>query len=1037
MKVKFIIFLYLILILTIFSESVDAQSFGKNKVQYTNFNWQFIQSEHFDVYFTNGGAEIAEFVADVAERSYFSIKRDFRFELADRISIVVYNSHNDFEQTNVSLGPPEESVGGFTEFFKNRVVIPYQGDWESLRHVVHHELTHAVMLQMVYGSGTQSIIVGMARLQLPLWLIEGLAEYESRGWDVESDMYMRDAALNGYVPPVDRLYGFMAYKGGQSVLYYLAEKYGNEKIGEILGKIKINRNVDIGLKKAIGVDVKDLTKRWHLHLKRQYWPDISGRLEPEEIAKKLTDHEKDKNFINNGPALSPKGDKIVFLSDRSDYFDIYLMSAIDGRILKKLVSGQQTSNLEELHWLQSGLSWSPDGQYVAFSAKAGEEDALHIVDVRRAKITRSLKFGIDGIFTPSWSPKGDEIAFVGIQNGFGDIYAVNLETEKLRRITNDKFSDIEPSWSPDGSKLIFVSDRGEHTSTEYDEQFRIQDIDFRNLDIYIIEADGSHIERITDTPELEHYPVFSPTGDKFAFTSDACGIPNIYIYDLQTNERYPITNIITGAFHLSWGGEDGSKLAFASFYNAGYDIYLMKNPFSIKPGEISLEKTNFIKKKEEGKIDVSITDKADFLREEDADAKDTEENKYKQIVFNSDFMKGDIKQREKTEKEVFLDSTDYKFSSGEYKINKYKVKFSPDIVYGNASYDQIFGMQGNTQIALSDVLGNHRINLYLLLLSDIRNSNYMVTYYYLPRRIDVGFGLYHFAYYIPTSWFDWVRDRIYGGNLMLSMPFSRYRRIDFGMNFLAIDREFLTWAIPTFRRRVLISSLNLVNDTVLWGEIGPVNGGRSSIGVHYSPKINNDGLEFITFKADWRKYFKISNEYSFMTRFAGGFSEGEHKQNFFVGGIDNWLNYKFRDGIRVNYLEDIYFSSFEMPLRGADFYELVGTRYLLTNLEFRFPLIRYFILGWPLPIGFQNIRGALFADLGSAWYDDESYQPFLKTGSGGVRLNPEYIMMGYGLGTRMNLGFFILRFDIAWTSDWTSAGSKPKAKYYFSLGAEL
>jgi len=192
---------------------------------------KYIQSEHFDIYFSEGGESNAEFTAEIAEESYQELKDDFRYELTDRITIVVYNSHNDFEQTNISLGPPEESVGGFTEFFKNRVVIPYEGDWEKFRHVIHHELTHAVMLQMVYGSGVQAIVTGLTRLHLPIWFVEGLAEYESRGWDTESDMFMRDAALNGRVPPISSLYAYMAYKGGQAVLYYISQKYGGEKIG--------------------------------------------------------------------------------------------------------------------------------------------------------------------------------------------------------------------------------------------------------------------------------------------------------------------------------------------------------------------------------------------------------------------------------------------------------------------------------------------------------------------------------------------------------------------------------------------------------------------------------------------------------------------------------------------------------------------------------------------------------------------------------------------------------------------------------------
>lgn len=1020
-----VLLLGLLLIISV----ADAQYFGKNKVQYTFFDWSYIQTKHFDVYFTEGGQEIAEFVGGVAEQSYASLRKDLRYDLVDRISIIAYNSHNDFEQTNVSMGPPEESVGGFTEFFKNRVVIPYQGSWEELRHVVHHELTHAVMLQMVYGAGAQSIIVGMARFQMPLWLIEGLAEYESRGWDVESDMYMRDAALNGYAQSIDQLYGFMAYKGGQSVLYYLSQKYGGQKIGEILGKIKINRSVEHGFKESVGIGIKDLTERWHLHLKREYWPDLAGRLEPEEFAKRMTDHEKKRNFINTGPALSPKGDKLVFLSDQSDYFDIYLMSAVDGRIIKKLVSGQQTSNLEELHWLKAGLTWSPDETQIAFAAKAGEEDALHIVDVEKAKIIKSFKFGIDGILTPSWSPKGDEIAFTGIQNGFSDIYAVNLTTEKIRNITRDKFSNLEASWSPDGERLVFVSDRGEHVGS--DESIKIHEINYRNLDVFIINSDGSGLQALTQTPALEQSPVFHPNGRKIAYTSDASGISNIYVHDLESEVIYPITNIITGVFHLSWAA-NGQKLAFASFYNAGYDIYLMTDPLSIQPGDVVPLKTNFIRQLENPEITAQTAE--DSAQVDSTD----EENQFKNYIFGRDFIKGNMEAARKIPQQpVFLDSSQYLLTTGDYKINKYKKKFSPDIVYGNASYDQIFGLQGNTQLSFSDVLGNHRINLYFNVLYDLRNSNYMLNYSYLPRRLDMGFGAFHFAYFLPTSYYDWVRDRNYGGSAYLSYPFSRYKRLEYSLTFLAIDREYLTYGfLPMDKRRVFINNLNFIKDTALWAYTGPSNGERSSIGISYSPYFTKYSLEFLTLNLDWRKYFRIGPEYSFAVRFAGAVSEGKHPQRFFVGGVPNWLNRHFQGGVRINMMDDIYFSSFETPLRGADYYEKVGTRFMLTNLEFRFPLIRYFVLGWPLPIGFQNIRGALFSDIGTAWDKDDAFKPATTTANGVLQLQD--LMMGYGLGMRANLGIFIFMVDVAWNTDLTSENTKKsKAKYYLSLGIDF
>ncbi|UCE05724.1 MAG: PD40 domain-containing protein [bacterium] len=1027
---RLLIFFILLIILS--PQLLMSQYFGKNKVQYETFEWQFIQSEHFDIYFTKGGEKVAEFTAEVAEASYKQLKEDLRYELTDRITIITHNSHNDFEQTNVDLSPPEESVGGFTEFFKNRVVVPYEGEWEKFRHVIHHELTHAVMLQMVYGAGVQSIITGMARLRLPLWLIEGLAEYESRGWDTESDMFMRDATLNGYVPNVDYLYGFMAYKGGQSVLYYLDQKYGGEKIGELLGKVKVTKSMERGLKQAIGLDTKDLTKKWHMHLKREYWPDIADRKEPEEFAKRLTDHKKWHNFVNSGPALSPKGDRIVFLSDRSGYFDVYLMSAIDGKMLGKLVSGQQSGDLEELHWLRAGISWSPDSKFIVFAAKSLGDDVLHIVNVKKRKIVTKIELDLDGIFTPSWSPGGDKIAFMGVKDGQGDIYCYHLKANKLTKITDDVFSDLQPQWSPDGNKIVFVSDRHHAADVnELPEDFKIYNEEFRNLDIYIKDLETNKIERITNTPNLEGSPVFSPNGDRLAYTSDASGIFNIYIYDLNSGMNYPITNVITGIFNLSWHGDE-NKLAFVSFYNAGYDIYLLRNPLKITPGTIKLEDTNFIAKHghQQTRQRYASLQKTDLKLKKEID-----ESTFRTFVFDKEFAEGKI-DIEPSRESVFLDTADYKSPSGEYRISKYKVKFSPDILYGTASYSQFYGVQGLTQIALSDVLGNHRINIFTNLFYDLRNSNYELIYLYLPKQTDFGIGAYHYTYfyYIYHPYYpSWARDRYYGATFYVSHPFSKFKRIDAALQWAAIDRDLLQLqGYPTQKIQLLMAGLYLVKDTVLWGYTGPINGNRYSLGINYSPGIGVNSLNFLTMKLDYRKYMQIGKDYNFVFRLTGGFSEGREPHTFFLGGTTGWLNYKTRGGLRVGEIKDIYFSSFEVPMRGGYYYERFGDRFFINNLEFRFPLIRYFLMGWPLAIGFQNIRGALFTDIAAAWYDN-NFRGVDATEGGFPALKD--IFFGYGIGARMNLGFFVFRFDIAWSSDLANYTHGPY--YYISLGPEF
>src|SRR5690606_26474809 len=177
--------------------------FGKNKVHYGADEWQYVQSKHFDVYYTDGGRYLADFTAKAAEEAYQQVSALFQHQISDRIPFVVYQSHNEFAVTNVvELPTYSEGIGGVTELFKNRIAIPFTGDYRDYRRVVHHELVHAVINDMFYGGSIQSIIQNNIRLALPLWFNEGLAEYAALGWDTQSDMYVREAILEDNLAPI-------------------------------------------------------------------------------------------------------------------------------------------------------------------------------------------------------------------------------------------------------------------------------------------------------------------------------------------------------------------------------------------------------------------------------------------------------------------------------------------------------------------------------------------------------------------------------------------------------------------------------------------------------------------------------------------------------------------------------------------------------------------------------------------------------------------------------------------------------------------
>ena len=1023
--------------------SAQEGNFGKNKVQYKNFTWYFIQTRHFDIYFSDGGEYLANFTAAAAESAYTMISRSFRYHINNRIPIMVYNSHNEFQQTNVISEYMEEGIGGVTELFKNRVVLPFEGSYRMFRHVIHHELVHAVINDMFYGGSIQSIISNNVRIQLPLWFNEGLAEYEALGWDTNSDMFMRDAALHTYLPPIEYLSGYFAYRGGQSVWFYIANKYGEQKIAEILNRIKGAHSVELGFKSTLGLSVEELNERWQKEQKVLYWPDIAKREDPADFATQLTKHVKDGNFYNTSPTISPQGDKIAFISDRDDYFDVFVMSTIDRKV-KKIVDGQRSKNFEELHLLTPGISWSPNGKKVALAVKSGERDAIFLVDVASGD-EEKLEFELDGIFSVVWSPVGNKLAFVGNKEERSDIYVYDMDTKNLDNLTDDCFSDADPTWGPDGKSIYFSSDRRAFVDhADIPRKFKMSRYDFSQLDLYSVNLDSRAIKRITDFPGSdETSPVLSPDGKKMLYVSDRNGISNIYERNLETNEDRPVTNSVTGVMQLSLSS-DGNKLTFSALNEAGFDIYLMKTPFQKKLAVTELEPTEYVKRKQRTMqksvpVPAKMADSSAAARSEKDSVSVYGDNvriDFHNYVFTEPAQTAPV-QVEPDYSEPGFDIADSVDENGNLRANKYKLNFSPDIVYGNAAFSTFYGVQGTTMMAFSDMLGDHQIYFLTNLLLDLKNSDYVLAYYYLPLKIDYGFQAFHSArfLYLTDSYGDYAlyRFRNWGMSLSASYPLDKFNRTELGMMWLNLSRENIDYtAEVTQQRSMIVPQISYVHDNTMWGFTAPNNGTRYNVTAMVSPKVGSDALDFQTVTFDYRTYMRFWHDNSFVIRWSGGASMGPNAQKFFIGGTDGWINREFDSGgIPIENVEDYAFLTPVLPLRGYNYNVRMGTKYALMNYEVRYPLIRYLVTGG-LPIALQNITGAAFVDAGSCWSNGQVYKAFAKDAYGDIVTQD--LLIGTGFGVRMFLFGLPFKFDVAW-SYMVNNFSMPK--YYFSLGGDF
>lgn len=555
-------FLYVILI----PIAINAAYFGKNKVQYSQFDWKVHPTPHLEIFFYEGEEELVQFASIVLETELERLTSILGKPPSTKVPVIIYANHSDFEQTNVILDLIDEGVGGFTELYRNRIVIPFNGSYEDFRHVLTHEMTHVIQSSSL-RSGSTSILPRDALFRIPLWFIEGMSEYISLRENPETDIIIRDLIYYNKLVPIEELWkiegSYIMYKEGQSILKYIADKYGEKKIGEIYHKISFAGGFDAALRQAVGIDEKTLDRDWQMWLSKWAWSDVENTVDIPGEARRLTRRDGTYTF-NIAPAISPDGGNFVFLSDRDQYGSIYLASAITGKLKGRLIQSGKSRIFETLYIMEGSISWSPDGEYIAFVSRIEDRDVIYIMNPYTKKIVNKLTPPPHAISSPSFSKDGESIVFRGIACGRADIYIIDIESGRTKQLTDDIYDDRTPSFS--GNRILFASDRPDSSETwKYGE-----------YGIYSINRNGMELTKIIKRKSRETKLPIAYDDTLILYLANYPGRTDIYSYNTARAEEKQLTRVM-GSIE-SFSISDNGRILFSLYTELGWDIFSMEFP---------------------------------------------------------------------------------------------------------------------------------------------------------------------------------------------------------------------------------------------------------------------------------------------------------------------------------------------------------------------------------------------------------------------------------------------------------------------------
>jgi Tol biopolymer transport system component len=1045
----------------------SQQDFGKNRVQFNGFYWQYYNFERFQTYFYPNGEKLAEYTAKSAHKYLNEMEKYFDFYIDGQLQFIIYQKQSHFKQSNIGLsGDEQHNIGGVTRIVGSKIFLYYEGDHKKLDDQIRSGIAQVLVNQMMYGGNWKDVLKNSTLLTLPKWYLEGFISFSSRNWDAEIDNSVKDGIISGRYEKFNRLEGVEAKYAGHSIWNYIAEVYGENMIPNILYMTRISRNIESGFLFVLGVSLRTLSDDYVAYYKKRYTDDEKFRIKPEQ--KPLEVKTKSSRTYSQFK-VSPDGRYAAWVSNELGQYKIWTYHIRDKKLKKVYKGDHKLDRITDLSF--PVLTWHPTSKALAFITEEKGGVKMHIHQVSKGKTTsRDIK-RLDKVLDMAYADDGKTMIFSAVYKGQTDLFLYRVIGNSQTQLTNDIFDDLTPRFIDNSTRVIFASNRVDDTLRtkvpikQYNE----------NNDIFILDlgAKNGVLTRITNSPLVNESQPSQYDTIQYTYLSDQNGINNRYIayYDSTISHvdtimhyRYftktsPVTDYSRSILMHEFAPKKG-RYSQLMFKDGKYDFYIGKVENDKTLAVEKLRDTRFIESRNAlielglGSDTTSTLNNLETFETKDKDSTGVNINNY---LFDDDkpkYEKEVIRLGDDPDSTTVVDNTpkvDDEFVLPRRTI--YKINFATDYVVSqidNSFLNQTYqrytgpgavyfnpGFNGLIKLGVSDLFEDYRIVGGLRYSGDLNSNEYMLSYENLADRLDKRYILHRQAF-LGTDNFSIYKLHTHEAKFMLKWAFSEVASLRGSLSYrndrqVTLSTDFLNLQEPNTYFHLLGSKLEYVYDNTIKKGLNLYNGTRLKVFGEYYQGVNPEresayfeNLDFFVVGADIRHYTKIHRDIIWANRIAGSTSFGSQRLVYYLGGVDDWLFPKFDNTVQVAEDQGYTYQTIATPMRGFFQNARNGNSFAVINSELRVPVFKYFV-NRPIKNDFlENFQVLGFGDIGTAWTGPDPYsqensfnvetvpaKPLLVT----IQNQREPIIAGYGFGLRSRIFGYFIRFDMAWGVD--------------------